>query len=195
VARNGPVAISRILTALRRAYGPRPPQCWGDGVSVLVDTILSQNTSAANSDAGFRQLRRRFRSWNRVADAPVEEVERHIRVSGLSNLKAPRIQAILRRIRGQRGKIDLQFLADLPDEEAYAYLRSFPGVGPKTAAVRVQQGPVPGRHPHPPHRPAPRARRPAGDGRADPRPAHTPDRASRPLRDTRPAHRAREEDL
>jgi endonuclease-3 len=137
VARNGPVAISRILTALRRAYGPRPPQCWGDGVSVLVDTILSQNTSAANSDAGFRQLRRRFRSWKRVADAPVEEVERHIRVSGLSNLKAPRIQAILRRIRGQRGKIDLQFLADLPDEEAYAYLRSFPGVGPKTAACTL----------------------------------------------------------
>ena len=137
MARTGPVAISRILPALRRAYGLRPAQCWGDGVSVLVDTILSQNTSAANSDAGFRQLRRRFRSWNRVADAPVEEVERHIRVSGLSNLKAPRIQAILRRIREQRGKVDLQFLADLPDEEAYTYLRTFPGVGPKTAACTL----------------------------------------------------------
>jgi endonuclease-3 len=129
--------ITRILPLLRRAYGPRPPQCWGDGVSVLVDTILSQNTSAANSDAGFRQLRRRFRSWERVADAPVEEVERHIRVSGLSNQKAPRIQSILRTIRDQRGKINLQFLEDLPDEEAYAYLRSFPGVGPKTAACTL----------------------------------------------------------
>jgi endonuclease-3 len=104
---------------------------------VLVDTILSQNTSAANSDAGFRQLRRRFRSWNRVADAPVEEVERHIRVSGLSNQKAPRIQSILRTIRDQRGTIDLQFLKEMPDEEAYAYLRSFPGVGPKTAACTL----------------------------------------------------------
>jgi endonuclease-3 len=129
--------MKRLLGALRRAYGPRSPQCWGDGVSVLVDTILSQNTSASNSDAGFRQLRRRFRSWNRVADADVGEVERHIRVSGLSNLKAPRIQAILRRIRGERGKINLQFLADLTDEEAYAYLRSFPGVGPKTAACTL----------------------------------------------------------
>ena len=106
-------------------------------MSVLVDTILSQNTSAANSDAGYRQLRRRFRSWNKVADAPVEEVERHIRVSGLSNQKAPRIQAILRRIREQRGRIDLQFLADLPDDQAYAYLRSFPGVGPKTACCTL----------------------------------------------------------
>ena len=129
--------MKRLLAALRRAYGPRPPQCWGDGVSMLVDTILSQNTSAANSDAGFRQLRRRFPSWNQVADAPVGEVERHIRVSGLSNQKAPRIQAILRTIRAQRGRIDLQFLADLPDGEAYAYLRSFPGVGPKTAACTL----------------------------------------------------------
>ena len=122
---------------LRKAYGPRPPQCWGDGVAVLVDTILSQNTSAANSDGGYRQLRRRFRSWNQVADAPVEEVERHIRVSGLSNQKAPRIQAILRSIREQRGRIDLQFLAEWSDEEAYAYLRTFPGVGPKTACCTL----------------------------------------------------------
>jgi endonuclease-3 len=104
---------------------------------VLVDTILSQNTSAANSDAGYRQLRRRFRSWKQVADAPVKEVERHIRVSGLSNQKAPRIQAILRRIREQRGKIDLQFLRDVPDDEAYAYLRTFPGVGPKTVSCTL----------------------------------------------------------
>jgi endonuclease-3 len=135
--RRDRIAIGRILPALRRAYGPRPPQCWGDGVSVLVDTILSQNTNAANSDAGFRQLRRRFRSWNQVADAPVGEVEVHIRVSGLSNQKAPRIQSILRTIRDQRGKINLQFLQEMPDEEAYEYLRSFPGVGPKTAACTL----------------------------------------------------------
>src|SRR5688500_1296041 len=134
---RGAIRMTRLLVLLRKAYGPRPPQCWGDGVAVLVDTILSQNTSAANSDAGYRQLRRRFRSWNQVADAPVEEVERHIRVSGLSNQKAPRIQSILRTIRQQRGKINLQFLADLPDEEAYAYLRTFPGVGPKTACCTL----------------------------------------------------------
>src|SRR5215213_4513785 len=111
----------RILDRLCRAYGPRPWKCWGDGVSVLVDTILSQNTSSANSDAGYRQLRRRFRSWKQVADAPVEEVERHIRVSGLSKQKAPRIQAILRRIREERGKIDLQFLAAADEQTAYDY--------------------------------------------------------------------------
>ena len=122
-----------ILRRLRNAYGPRPWTCWGKGVDVLIDTILSQNTSNANSDAGYRQLRRRFRTWNQVVAAPVEEVERHIRVSGLSKQKAPRIQQILRQIKSDRGKIDLQHLAAMDEQLAYDYLMKFKGVGPKTA--------------------------------------------------------------
>src|SRR3954468_23283067 len=105
--------MQRILRLLRKAYGPRRWKCWGRGVDVLVDTILSQNTSNANSDAGYKRLRRRFRSWNQVAAAPVEEVEKCIRISGLSRIKAPRIQQILGQIKSDRGKIDLQFLAEL----------------------------------------------------------------------------------
>src|SRR3954452_516125 len=130
---NSTAMMKRILARLTRAYGPRAWKCWGQGVPVLVDTILSQNTSNANSDAGFRQLRRRFRSWSQVADADVGEIERHIRVSGLSKQKAPRIQQILREIRTDRGKIDLEFLRDLDEQSAYEYLTKFKGVGPKTA--------------------------------------------------------------
>src|SRR3954454_21988188 len=120
--------MKRVLTLLRGAYGEREWKGWGQGVGVLVDTILSQNTNNANSDAGFRQLRRRFKSWNQVADADVDEVERHIRVSGLAKRKAPRIQQILREIRADRGKIDLQFLRDLDEQQAYDYLTKFKGV-------------------------------------------------------------------
>lgn len=101
---------------------------------MLVGTILSQNTSNANSKAGFKQLRRRFKSWKQVADAPVEQVERCIRISGLSNVKAPRIQAILRQIRADRRRIDLQFLHEMDEQQAYEYLLRFDGVGPKTAS-------------------------------------------------------------
>jgi endonuclease III len=127
------VSMKRILRRLQKAYGRRPWKCWGKGVDVLVDTILSQNTSNKNSDAGYRQLRRRFKSWTEVAAAPVGEVERHIRVSGLSNQKAPRIQAILRQIKSERGRLDLQFLADEDEQSAFDYLTKFKGVGPKTA--------------------------------------------------------------
>ena len=125
--------MKQILGRLQKAYGRRPWKCWGKGVDVLVGTILSQNTSNKNSDAGYRQLRRRFKSWSQVADAPVAEVERHIRVSGLSNQKAPRIQAILRQIKSDRGRMDLQFLAGADEQSAYDYLTRFKGVGPKTA--------------------------------------------------------------
>ena len=125
--------IRTILKRLQKHYGRRPYKCWGKGIDVLIDTILSQNTSNKNSDAAYRQLRRRFKSWNQVADAPTSEVERHIRVSGLSNQKAPRIQSILRSIRHDHGKMDLQFLAQQDEQQAYEYLTNFKGIGPKTA--------------------------------------------------------------
>lgn len=125
--------MKRILALLRKAYGPRPWQRWGKGIDILVGTILSQNTSNANSSAGFRHLRRQFRSWNQVMNAPVDAVEKAIRISGLSRIKAPRIQHILRQIKEDRGKIDLEFLKDLAPEEAFEYLTHFKGVGPKTA--------------------------------------------------------------
>ncbi|MFB3893015.1 MAG: endonuclease III [Phycisphaerae bacterium] len=122
-----------MLRRLEKAYERPVWKCWGDAVSVLVDTILSQNTNNANSGAGYRQLRRRFRTWAAVADAPTAEVARCIRISGLSNIKAPRIQSILRQVRRARGKIDLQFLGDMPPAKAYEYLMRSKGVGPKTA--------------------------------------------------------------
>lgn len=122
-----------ILARLEKAHGAVKWKCFGKAVDVLVETILSQNTSDANSSAGYRKLRQRFRTWNQVADAPVGEVEDCIRISGLAQTKAPRIQAILGQIRSQRGKIDLEFLRDFTPETANEYLRSFKGVGPKTA--------------------------------------------------------------
>jgi len=127
-----PTHIPEILARLRKAYGPRPPRTWGKGIDVLVETILSQNTTNRNSEAAFRQLRRQFNTWDAVADAPVDHVERWIRVAGLSRIKAPRIQAILRQVRQQKGRITLEFLRRGTVDEAIAYLRSFKGVGPKT---------------------------------------------------------------
>jgi endonuclease-3 len=126
--------VEEIRERLRKAYGPRPARRWGRGVDVLVETILSQNTSNRNSAAGYRQLRRRFKTWDEVADAGVEEVERWIRVAGLSRIKAPRIQSILRHVRRERGRITLEFLKRMPPEEAAEYLGQFAGIGPKTVA-------------------------------------------------------------
>jgi endonuclease-3 len=125
--------VPSVVRRLERAYGPRPWRKHRSGIDGLVRTILSQNTSDANSRAAFRSLRRRFPTWEQVLDAPTSEVERAIRVGGLSRVKAPRIKAALRQIRRTRGKLSLAFLARLPLDDARRYLQALDGIGPKTA--------------------------------------------------------------
>ncbi len=106
-----------------------------DPVSELVLTILSQHTSDVNSERAYHALHDRYASWEEVAAADPERVVEAVMVAGLGNLKGPRIQAVLRRVRELRGELDLGFLRGLPLSEAKAWLRALPGVGPKTAAV------------------------------------------------------------
>lgn len=104
-------------------------------VDELVSTILSQNTNDVNRDVAFERLRERFPSWEAVRDAPPEAVVEAIRPAGLANQKGPRIQNALRVLAEQHGELSLDFLADMPLEEAREWLVALPGVGPKTAAI------------------------------------------------------------
>jgi len=125
--------MARILELLERAHGERQWEYCGKAIDVLVGAILSQNTSDANSDAGYERLMGRFGSWDAVADAPVRDIERCIRVSGLSRVKAPRIKRILRQVRKAHGEVSLEHLAKWQPQDALDYLMRFDGVGPKTA--------------------------------------------------------------
>ncbi len=104
-------------------------------IDELVSTILSQNTNDVNRDRGFNALRAKLPMWEQVRDADPEVVIDAIKVAGLANQKGPRIQQVLHAITAERGSLNLDFLADLPVEEARAWLMKFNGVGPKTAAI------------------------------------------------------------
>jgi endonuclease-3 len=101
----------------------------------LVSTILSQSTSDINRDKGFYALKARYPDWDSVMNAPEAEVIATIRPAGLANQKGPRIQAALRHVMVERGQLNLDFLADLPLDEAKTWLTNIKGVGPKTAAI------------------------------------------------------------
>ena len=124
----------RVHQMLLAAYGQPQLKEQRDPLSELVLTILSQNTADVNTSRAYASLRRRFANWDDVLAAPTEQVADAIRIGGLADIKAPRIQAILKQLREERGALDLGFLADLPLDEARAYLISLHGVGPKTAA-------------------------------------------------------------
>ncbi|MCC7119164.1 MAG: endonuclease III [Anaerolineales bacterium] len=111
---------------------------WGNpmpAMDELITTILSQNTNDVNQVRAFKALRAKFPAWEQVRDASPEAVMDAIRPAGLANQKGPRIQAVLKAIYEERGSFDLQFLAELPLEEARSWLTKFKGVGPKTAAI------------------------------------------------------------
>ena len=141
--------IQDITRRLTEAYhAERPHYAAGRNippVDELVLTVLSQSTTDVNSIRGYQALRARFAKptaagdvlqvdWDAVADAPEVEIEEIIRPCGLSRQKAPRIQALLRRIREEHGRITLDHLAEMPVDAALAYLMSFHGVGRKTAS-------------------------------------------------------------
>jgi len=106
-----------------------------DPLDELINTILSQNTNDLNRDRAYHALRAKFPTWEEVRDAPRGQVIAAIKSAGLANQKGPRIQAVLRRITAERGELDLNFLRDLPTDEAKAWLISLDGVGLKTASI------------------------------------------------------------
>ena len=107
---GGPVATHRVV-------GPdgtqAPPEGWG-GVGLA---------PGAPPD------------WSAVEVDDVGVLTEVIRIGGLANQKAPRIQAALRTIRERSGGYDLGFLAGLPPREARDWLTAIPGIGRKTASI------------------------------------------------------------
>jgi len=138
-ARTGPDLPARlrgISRLLARRFG-RPGICGHETAPVenLVLTILSQNTTDANRDRAYGNLRKRFSTVPKLAAATPAEVEEAIRVGGLAKAKARSILGALARLREERGGYSLDFLRAMPLAEARAYLTSFPGVGVKTANI------------------------------------------------------------
>lgn len=126
-----------IIQNLKAVYGVPKPQHGLDPLDVLIETILSQSTTNANSNRAFESLKRRFPDWEAARRARVASIEAAIRSGGLAKQKSVRIKALLNEIHQRRGSLDLAFLTTAPLEEAKQFLSIFKGVGPKTAACTL----------------------------------------------------------
>ena len=130
------LGIPETIRILTERYGPFPQEPRLDPAHELVFTILSQHTSDINSERAFRKLMNTFHALDTVAQAPVEEIEQAISVGGLARVKAPRIKKVLNMVLElNQGSLDLSFLSEMPLDEAKAWLRQLPGIGPKSAGI------------------------------------------------------------
>jgi endonuclease-3 len=122
-----------VTRRLTEKYGELPFSS-KDPMSQLVDIILSHRTRDEQTAAAWDNLLKRFGSWEGVRDAPTGEVQETIANVNWPEVKAPRLQKIMREITEERGNLDLDFLCKLSVAEASAWLNRFDGVGPKTTA-------------------------------------------------------------
>ncbi|MGD9933609.1 MAG: endonuclease III [Dehalococcoidia bacterium] len=128
------LSASDVIERLAPVYGMPVNVPSGDPLAELILTILSQNTADTNSGRAFNAMLRRYTSWEEIAAAPTAELVEAIQPGGLANQKAPRLQRVLQAVAERSAGMNLEFLSEMPLNEANAWLRSLPGVGPKTAA-------------------------------------------------------------
>jgi endonuclease III len=134
--RPPPRRVRAIRDRLRLVYGRPLAEPHGHPIAELILTVLSQSTNDRNRDVAYLALRERFDNWEKVRDAPVDELEEAIRPGGISKIKSARIKSILRAISDTAPghELSLDWLPELSVPDAQRYLTSLPGVGRKTAA-------------------------------------------------------------
>ena len=98
---------------LAELYGPRvraPRAAPQPLLDVVVQTILSQNTTDTNSSRAFAALKGALPTWAEVMHAEPAVLEAAIRCGGLAKTKAARIQVLLRTLHAERGELSLEHL-------------------------------------------------------------------------------------
>ena len=100
----------------------------------VINTMLSQNTTAANQNKAFARLKEAFPGgWEEVATADTSRIENAIRPAGLAATRAERMQCMLRTVKEERGEANFEYLQQYDSTDTIQKeLSRFKGMGPKT---------------------------------------------------------------
>jgi|WetSurMetagenome_2_1015567.scaffolds.fasta_scaffold28532_3 endonuclease III len=127
--------IYNIISAFEKRYKEETKRRKSsDILDTLIATKLSQNTTDKTSSIAFNNLKREFKSWDKLIEAPVSKIKNLIKICGLADTKCKDIKSLLKQIKDERGEINLDHLKKLPEEEIYLELMKFKGIGVKTAS-------------------------------------------------------------
>lgn len=132
---NPKIRMRKIIARLEQTFGSDQEYWLDDPFSVLIATILSQNTSDRNSSRAFTNLKNSFDITPKVlASLKPNDIQPLIMIAGLSVIRSRRIievsQEVLMRFNGELSKV-----FSLPLNHARQELMNIKGIGPKTADV------------------------------------------------------------
>ncbi|NWG26949.1 MAG: endonuclease III [Ignavibacteriaceae bacterium] len=124
--------INKLLVAYFKI--PSRPKKLPNPIDALIATILSQNTNDRNSFQAYQNLKEKYKSIDELANAPRSEIEKVIRVAGLGKQKSASIKSFLITLKKKNGKLNLQHIRKMSDDEILDELTSIKGIGVKTAS-------------------------------------------------------------
>ena len=128
--------LRRLQPLLVQRFGriERAAAEWREPEWVLVQGVIGARTKSPVSNAATDRLLRRWRSWEAVAAAPLEQLQAELATQTYPNIAGERLKAALTDLVARRGRVDLSHLADMDTGAAMDWLEQLPGIGRKIAA-------------------------------------------------------------
>jgi len=134
-ARKGELVIERLESLFGNIkFGDDRWREQNEPFWLIAETILSQNTSSANSQAAFQSLFSRYQTVEAVSLADLQDIERVIKQAGLYETKARSVRAVAREVTENYEGDTWAFIGG-SYQCARERLEKVAGVGPKTADV------------------------------------------------------------
>ena len=129
--------LRTIQDRLRGVFGPIRDAKRLDPLSQFVRSFIGSKTYDKRSWEAFLRLTQKYKSWEAVADAPVQDVEETLSRVTFPETKAADLVLALQKIRVRAGTLNLDFLAGLSVPPALVWLEQIHGVGRKIAAATL----------------------------------------------------------
>lgn len=125
--------LAEVHRRLKRHYGTPTLGNFRDPVKEILYINLSARTNERLYKRAFAKLREQFPTLDELSGAKPRLVAKSIAIAGLSKKRSVQLIEIAKRLREDFSRRVAHNLRGMDAETAYKYLRSLPGVGPKSA--------------------------------------------------------------
>lgn len=132
--RRAAEVLPEVDRRLRETYRTASLGNKADPLDELIYIQLSIRTrEGAYSDIYTALCEQLGGDWEELLRRPDAEILRVLRSGGMAEVKLARLRAQIEQIRSAFGRVTLEPLRDMGDQEAEKFLTALPGVGPKAA--------------------------------------------------------------
>jgi len=126
--------LNKVISELEAGYKTERKTLNGSILDTLIATKLSQNTTDKTSYKAYNNLKKKYRTWNKVLPASLTDIKKEIKVCGMADTKARDIKNMLNQMKKKYGTLNLEFLNDYKTEDIYNELLQYKGIGVKTVS-------------------------------------------------------------